>query len=69
METLAVVIAGLALLLAGYSFLRQFAIQRRLAAIEEVRRNEEVASRLIADVTVRAEKEAPWVADRREHAG
>jgi hypothetical protein len=46
----ALFVAVLALGFTAYSFFRQQGLQQRLAAIEEDRRREEVASRLQADV-------------------
>jgi hypothetical protein len=51
----ALFVAVLALGFTAYSFLRQHGLQQRLAAIEEDRRREEVASSLQADVGARFE--------------
>ena len=55
MDVLALIVAALALGFAAYSFFRQHGLQQRLAAIEEDRRREEVASRSQADVGARFE--------------
>jgi hypothetical protein len=47
-----------ALLLSAIVFLKQFPLQRRVTEIEEARRQEEVASRLVADVAAAIEHEA-----------
>jgi hypothetical protein len=51
----ALFVAVLALAFTAYSFFRQYGLQQRLAAIEEDRRREEVASRSQADVGARFE--------------
>jgi len=51
----ALFVAVLALGFTAYSFFRQHGLQQRLAAIEEDRRREEVASRSQADVGARFE--------------
>jgi hypothetical protein len=51
----ALFVAVLALAFTAYSFFRQHGIQQRLAAIEENRRREEVASSLQAEVGARFE--------------
>lgn len=57
MEGWALAVAVLALLLSAFAFFKQFPLQRRVTDIEEARRQEEVASRLVADVTARTAKE------------
>jgi hypothetical protein len=57
MEVVAVVISFLALGFAVYSFARQFRLQRRVASIEEARREDELAARLVADVTAFVSRE------------
>ena len=51
MDVLALIVAGLALAFSVYSFFREDRLNRRLAAIEEARREHEVSSQLRADVT------------------
>jgi hypothetical protein len=54
---LALAISALALLASSVAYVRQHRLQARMAAIEEARREEEVASRLKADVTAEFESE------------
>lgn len=49
------IISGAALVFSVYAFARQHHLQRRLAAIEEGRREEEIARRQRAEVTARFE--------------
>jgi hypothetical protein len=51
-EGWALAVAVVAAAFSIYAFFRQFALQRRVTDIEQARREEEVASRLVADVTV-----------------
>ena len=55
MDRWALFVAVLALAFTAYSFFRQYGLQQRLAAIEEDRRREEVASSLQAEVGARFE--------------
>ena len=55
MDRWALFVAVLALAFTAYSFFRQHGLQQRLAAIEEDRRREEVASSLQAEVGARFE--------------
>jgi hypothetical protein len=48
MDEMAAGLGVLALGFAVYSFFQQFRLQRRVTSIEEARRNEEVAARLVA---------------------
>lgn len=52
MDVLALIVSGLALLFSVFAFYRQFGLQRRLAAIEEARRQEEIEARLSASVSI-----------------
>jgi hypothetical protein len=51
LDIIALVVSAAALGFSGFAFSRQYGIQRRLAVIEEARREEEVGSRLRADLT------------------
>lgn len=55
MDRWALFVAVLALGFTAYSYFRQHGLQQRLAAIEEDRKREEVASSLQADVGARFE--------------
>jgi hypothetical protein len=56
-ETASLVLSALAIAVSVIVFLRQDGLQSRLAKIEEDRRDEEVASRLVGDLTARFEVE------------
>jgi hypothetical protein len=53
--TLSLIVSGLALVVSGIFGFRQYRLDRKVAAIEEERRAEEVTSRLTADVTAEFE--------------
>jgi hypothetical protein len=57
MEAVAVMLSALAFLFAIYSYARQVGLQRRVTSIEESRREEEVAARMAADLTVVVKRE------------
>lgn len=58
MDVAAILVSLLALGFAIYSFVRQFGLQRRVTSIEVARREEEVAARLVADLTAAVKREA-----------
>lgn len=58
MEIASFILSLAAIGFSAYAFARQFQLQRKLAAIEQARRDEEVASRLVADVTASVRRHA-----------
>ena len=58
MEGWALAVAVLAFVFSAFAFLKQFSLQRRVTDIEEARRQDEVTSRLVADVTAMIEHES-----------
>ena len=62
MEVAAFIVSLAALGFTVVQYFRQEGLQRRVTEIEEARRQEEITSRLVADVTVRTAKE--WLPGR-----
>jgi hypothetical protein len=65
-DVVAILVSLVALAFSIYAWIRGFGITKRLAAIEEARRDEELTSRQSASVTVRLRKDPSSTAIERK---
>jgi hypothetical protein len=65
-EVGSLILSGIAILVSIVLFIRQHSLQGQLTAIEEARRDEELAARLVADVTARIDTEPAHTGVRRK---